>query len=127
LARRSGSVDIADINKSSINDAEYSAKINNINNVSFYVQNSYVFLKKSLYKHANLLVLDPPRSGLSKEEIGLILLGKPDYIWYISCEPSSLARDLKLLGKKYQIKEIYMADMFPQTYHIETAVKLELV
>jgi 23S rRNA (uracil1939-C5)-methyltransferase len=127
LARRVGSVDIADINKSSINDAEYSAKINNINNASFYIQNSYIFLKKSLSKHANLLVLDPPRSGLSKEEIDLILLGKPDYIWYISCEPSSLARDLKLLGKRYKIKEIYMADMFPQTYHIETAVKLELV
>lgn len=127
LAKRSNSVDIADINKSSINDAEYSAKINNITNAFFYAQNSYTFLKKSLSKHANLLVLDPPRSGLSKEELELVLLGKPDYIWYISCEPSSLARDLKLLKQKYRIKEIYMADMFPQTYHIETAVKLELL
>ncbi len=127
MAKRSKEVDIADINKSSINDAEYSAKLNKLDNVSIYNQSSYVFLKKSLSKHANLLILDPPRTGLTREEIELILLGKPDYIWYISCEPSSLARDLKLLGKRYKIKEIYMADMFPQTYHIETAVKLELV
>ncbi len=127
MAKYSKDVDIADISKSSINDAEYSSKLNNLNNVSVYNQNSYVFLKKSLSKHANLLIIDPPRTGLQKDEIELILAGKPDYIWYISCEPSSLARDLKLLRKRYKIKEIYMADMFPQTYHIETAVKLELV
>ena len=126
IAKYAKEVKISDLNKSSVNDAEYSAKLNGLENVSVYYQNSYVFLKKNLSKHANLLVVDPPRSGLSKEEIDLILLGKPDYIWYISCEPSSLARDLKLLGKKYKIKEIYMADMFPQTYHIEAVVKLEL-
>jgi len=126
MSKFSKEVDISDINKSSTNDAEYSAKLNHINNVSIYNQNSYTFLKKSLSKHANLLIIDPPRTGLTKEEIDIILLGKPDYIWYISCEPSSLARDLKLLRKKYKIKEIHMADMFPQTYHIETAVKLEL-
>ncbi len=127
ITKKSSSVDIADINKSSINDAEYSIKLNNISNISAYNQSSFTFLKKSLSKHANLLIIDPPRAGLTKEEIELILMGVPDYIYYISCEPSSLARDLKLLTKRYKIKQIYMMDMFPQTYHIETLVKLELL
>lgn len=126
-AKYSNIVEIADKNKSSCNDAEYSAKLNKLTNVSIYNQSSFLFLKKSLGKHANLLILDPPRSGLSKEEIDLILLSKPDNIWYISCEPSSLARDLSLLSKTYKIKDVYLLDMFPQTYHIESFIKLELL
>ncbi len=125
LAKYAKLVEISDKSKSSSNDAEYSAKLNRFTNVSVYNQSSFIFLKKSLTKPTNLLVLDPPRTGLTKDEINLILLGKPEHIWYISCEPSSLARDISMLSKSYKIKEVYLLDMFPQTYHIETFVKLE--
>ncbi len=75
------------------------------------------------YKFPECVVLDPPRSG-AKSVVRYILKHKPDSVFYISCEPSTLARDLKILKKDYLIKKIVLFDMFPQTYHFETFVKL---
>lgn len=77
-------------------------------------------------KHISL-VLDPPRKGCDKKVIDAILQSLPNEIYYISCNPSTLARDLKLLTKSYTINSIQPFDMFPQTKHIETLVKLSCV
>ena len=65
--------------------------------------------------------MDPPRKGCSETVIQTLLETKPEQIIYVSCNPSTLARDLERL-EGYQIKEIRVIDMFPQTQHIETAI-----
>ena len=84
-----------------------------------------------------MVVLDPPRAGLGAEAAGkLVELGAPEII-YLSCDPSTLARDLAVLtgstkkpaeipaaGPFYEIASIEMFDLFPQTFHIETLVRL---
>ena len=87
-------------------------------------------LKKHLRKDKNkkLLILDPPRAGFSKESATIIAKVQPEFILYVSCEPSTLARDLKGLnvGSKYELKKAAALDMFPQTSHFESMVLLEL-
>ena len=79
-------------------------------------------------KNKKLLILDPPRTGFSKESAAIIAKVQPEFILYVSCEPSTLARDLKGLnvGDKYELKNAAALDMFPQTSHFESMVLLEL-
>ena len=70
------------------------------------------------------MFLDPPRDGCSKEFIKSVLKFEPQKIVYVSCDPSSLARDLKMLKEKYAVDKIECVDMFPQTYHVETVCLL---
>jgi len=72
------------------------------------------------------LIIDPPRKGCSPEFIAAIEENAPAQIIYVSCNPSTLARDLNLLSS-YRIEEIALADMFPHTRHIETAVRLQRI
>ncbi|MDP3297332.1 MAG: hypothetical protein Q8N09_07055 [Thermodesulfovibrionia bacterium] len=67
----------------------------------------------------SLVMLDPPRQGLSSETVNKMLKITPERILYISCNPSTFARDLKKLLEKYSIESIRMIDFFPQTFHIE--------
>ncbi len=73
----------------------------------------------------DLVLIDPPRSGTEKQTIPLIIKLKPKEISYVSCEPSILARDLRmLLDGGYRIEKMTAIDLFPQTHHIETVVRL---
>ncbi len=82
------------------------------------------FVKKGI--GADILVLDPPRPGLAKEVMAGIFSLKPQRIVYISCNPATLARDVKCLtAKKYHLRSIHPLDMFPQTSHIEAVALLE--
>lgn len=75
----------------------------------------------------DFVLLDPPRSGTEKETIENLLKLKPKQISYVSCEPSTLARDLRILCEnEYEIESITALDLFPQTHHIETVVRLKL-
>ncbi len=71
------------------------------------------------------VILDPPRTG-AKRVIEYIINHKPEYVFYISCEPSTLSRDLKNLKDYYIIKKVILLDMFPQTHHFETLIELIL-
>jgi 23S rRNA (uracil1939-C5)-methyltransferase len=72
-----------------------------------------------------LIVMDPPRAGVGAEVCALLARISPPEIAYISCDPVTLARDLKLLvATGYNIAEIHMVDMFPQTFHLETVIIL---
>ncbi|MEN3028937.1 MAG: class I SAM-dependent RNA methyltransferase [Aquificaceae bacterium] len=127
LARNSGFLTAYDNNRPAVRDAEYNAKINSVGNVSF----EYGISSEALRKHAgeviDLLFLDPPRSGLSEGEASLILGNKPRAVVYVSCEPTTLARDLKVLIKGgYRLTSLRLVDNFPNTYHIEAIAHLRL-
>jgi 23S rRNA (uracil1939-C5)-methyltransferase len=73
----------------------------------------------------DLVVLDPPRTGVSPRARAALIALAPPRIHYVSCDPATLARDMAaLLAGGYRIEEIHFFDMFPQTYHIESLVRL---
>ncbi|HEV2224856.1 MAG TPA: 23S rRNA (uracil(1939)-C(5))-methyltransferase RlmD [Candidatus Acidoferrales bacterium] len=74
------------------------------------------------------VIADPPRAGIEPEALDKLIEIAPQRIVYVSCDPSTLARDLaKLSAKAYALRELYLFDMFPQTYHIEAIARLERV
>lgn len=75
----------------------------------------------------DFILLDPPRSGTENTTIKILLKIKPKQISYVSCEPATLARDLRILSESYAIESIVALDLFPQTHHVETVVRLKLV
>lgn len=82
------------------------------------------FLRK-FTEPPQLVIMDPPRAGLTSESLSRLVRLRPERITYVSCEPSTLARDLAALSKSaYAVKEVHLFDLFPQTFHIETVVKL---
>ena len=74
----------------------------------------------------DFVLLDPPRSGTEKETIENLQTIKPKQISYVSCEPATLARDLRILSESYSIESIVALDLFPQTHHVETIVRLKI-
>lgn len=83
------------------------------------------FLVENQKKNLDLILIDPPRSGTEKHTIAAIGALNPAQISYVSCEPSILARDLRtLLDAGYKIDKITALDLFPQTHHVETVVRL---
>lgn len=112
----------------SIISASKNAKRNNINNIEFIRidLNKGFNIPKEFKNKKITVVVDPPRAGMSKETINSILQLNPERIVYISCNPATQARDLTLLKEKYFIKTIQPVDLFPQTYHIENILVLEI-
>ncbi len=118
----------SDANQSAVKDAVYNAKLNQVSNVSFAHERAFETLKNHAGEAIDLLVLDPPREGLSEGEAKLIVQNKPKRIIYVSCNPTTLARDLKVLASGgYKIETIRLVDNFPQTYHVEAIAKLKLL
>ena len=68
--------------------------------------------------------MDPPRKGSSEEFLNVILKTLPSRVVYVSCDPATLSRDLKILSSKYDISSVTPVDMFPHTFHVETVVLL---
>ena len=112
-----------DNNKSNIEDAEKNVKLNSINNIRFVCDN--VENKIDSFKDINLIIVDPPRSGLDNKTKKYLLEINPERIIYISCDPATLARDLKELNINYNILEVTPVNMFPRTYHVECISLLE--
>jgi len=71
------------------------------------------------------VALDPPRAGVHAKVVEALLLAMPKKIIYVSCNPSSQARDLALMQEYYRITAVQPVDMFPHTHHVENIVKLE--
>ena len=73
----------------------------------------------------DVLITDPPRAGMHESVTNVILKADPQRIIYVSCNSATQARDLQILDEKYKIVEVVAVDMFPQTAHVESVVKLE--
>lgn len=111
--------------KEAIMDANENAKLNHITNIEFICGDAGVETKKLKEKPTSIIV-DPPRSGLNKETMDIILALGPKRLVYVSCDPMTLVRDLNILKEKYNILEITPFDMFPNTYHVENVVSFIL-
>lgn len=123
LSKHAKNVFGIEINEKAINDANYNKKLNNVKNIEFLCKD-VGFLKKDL-KNIDLVVIDPPRSGLSDNARKNVIDINPKKIIYVSCDPVTLARDLNLLKNDYMIKKVTPVDMFPNTYHCESITVLE--
>ncbi len=118
-SQNSDSVLGVEIIKNAILNANENAKLNNINNVKFICDDTKKIIDKITNKY-DTIILDPPRSGVDKKVINKIIETKINKIIYISCDESTLMRDLKLLNEYYQIKEFKILDMFVNTEHLES-------
>jgi 23S rRNA (uracil1939-C5)-methyltransferase len=104
-----------------VRDAEDNAKLNGFGNLEFRAGDAAKEVRRILTKEkADVLIVDPPRTGLDDELIVTLLKSKIDQIIYISCNPATLGKDLDLLKQKYRIAQIRGYDMFPNTPHVET-------
>jgi 23S rRNA (uracil1939-C5)-methyltransferase len=116
---------------SAIADARENAARNQINNIEFLQVDSERFLTQrsrqiEMLMHANpLVIVDPPRSGCTPDVLNGLFKLRPRRIVYVSCHPATLARDLKFLSSSYTLETVTPVDLFPQTSHIETVVRLE--
>ncbi len=116
-----------ELNKDAYKDAIINAKLNNIKNIKFFNEDSTRFIQNLAKNRVkiDLLVLDPPREGSTKEFINAVGALKPKKVVYVSCEPKSLQRDLYDFTKNdYKIISIDSVDMFPRTSNLETVCLL---
>jgi 23S rRNA (uracil1939-C5)-methyltransferase len=124
LARKFGQVLGIESNQKSIEFARKNAEHARLSNLEFFNQNVTDCLSENNLKEVDYILLDPPRTGAEKETIEAILQLAPTQVSYVSCDPATLARDLRILRESYQIESITALDLFPQTHHVETVVRL---
>ena len=113
-----------------IADAKDNARENGVANVTFFTSPVEEFLRQGISSVCSsaeslIAILDPPRAGCRSEVIDRLLSLAPRRIIYVSCDPATLARDLKVLSVKYQVSTLTVVDLFPQTAHIETIARLD--
>ena len=116
-----------ELNKDAVKDANLNAKINNIDNITFYNNDATVFMQQMAASgdKVDVVFMDPPRAGSTPEFIESLKILSPKKVVYISCSPDSLARDLGILKKNgFNAKKAIPVDMFPFTRSIETVVLL---
>ena len=116
-----------ELNPDAVKDAEANARANGIHNISFYANDAGVFLQDlaASGKRPDVILMDPPRTGSTPEFIESACRTRPERIVYVSCNPETLARDLKLFkGFSYRMREAWPFDNFPLTEHIETVCLL---
>ena len=128
LARKAGKVYGVEIVPQAIEDARQNAADNGIENVEFFAGKAEEILP-AMYAEkkarADIIVVDPPRKGCEESLLETMMRMQPEKIVYVSCDPATLARDLKYLcGRGYELKRVRPADMFPMSVHVETVALL---
>ena len=115
-----------DNNKDAIEDARKNATLNDLENVSYDIGDVGVIVPKWIKKgfKPDVMIVDPPRAGLDTKMINLILNVRPRTLIYVSCNPSTLAKNLSKLRGQYKVDYIQPIDMFPQTSAVEVVVRL---
>ncbi len=123
LADSAGGVTGLEIEKSATADAERNRILNKVDNCRFITGD----IKEQLPKlpPPDVVIVDPPRAGMHPDVVKTLLDMKPDRMVYVSCNPSTLARDLALMKPDYIPVEVQPVDLFPNTWHIESAALLE--
>ncbi len=110
-----------EINKYATNDAIKNKELNNISNINFICDDA----KNVEVKNIDVVIVDPPRSGLDIKTINYLINSKIKRIVYVSCDPITLARDLKIFSDSYEVKDVTLFNMFPRTKHVESISLLE--
>lgn len=113
-----------EIAESAVADAVKNCRMNDVSNCQFILGDIKEGLSQ-IMDSPDLIIIDPPRAGMHKDVLKQVLDMAPDRIVYVSCNPSTLARDLGLLKESYQVLEVQPVDMFPHTYHIESVARLD--
>jgi 23S rRNA (uracil1939-C5)-methyltransferase len=126
LAGQFNKVDSVERSGPAVRDLEFNAQQAEMTNIDATRQPAEEFLR-GVQAAPDFVVVDPPRSGLGKEATQELLRVKPKKLTIVSCDPATLARDLKQLLTVFEIKRMTLVDLFPQTYHLETVVHLELM
>lgn len=128
VSEKAGKVIGVELNRDAVRDAVANAKINRIKNVDFYQNDAGRFLTQMAEagEKVDVVFMDPPRSGSTKEFLDALIRINPKRVVYISCEPETLARDLKYLtaNSRYRMEEAAPVDMFPFTEDIEVMCAL---
>ena len=109
--------------KSAVINGRNNAKLNDINNIEIIEADCTEYINKNTPKF-DVVIMDPPRKGSTPEFLNAVMKISPSRIIYISCDPSTLARDLEILNKNYDIDIVQPVDMFPRSFHVETIVSL---
>jgi tRNA (uracil-5-)-methyltransferase len=127
LAGQAAEIRGMDVIPESIEDAKKNAKRHGITNTKYVPGKAEEVLPKWVKKgwKPDVIVVDPPRTGLAGQLIQTILQATPEKLIYISCNPSTLAKDIQTLSSKYEVKYIQPVDMFPHTAHVECVVRLK--
>ena len=113
-----------EVNKSSVTCANYNKLLNKIDNIEFIEGDVSTVINNEM--NPDLIVVDPPRSGLDNKTISIIKQIKPKKLIYVSCNPMTLARDIQKLSEEYELNNIELFDMFPNTHHVEGVCLLDL-
>ena len=123
LAERAKTVIGMEMIASAVNDAVCNCRRNHIENCRF-IEGDIRFTLKELDIRPNVIVIDPPRSGMHPDVANQVMTLAPEKVVYVSCNPATLARDLNLMKDDYTVVEVQPVDMFPHTFHIESVAKL---
>ena len=131
LAQKAKQVYGVEIVPQAVEDARANAALNGMGNVQFYAGKAEEIVPRQYAEQgirADVVVVDPPRKGCDEVLLKTILDMSPERIVYVSCDPATLARDLKYLcGHGYELKRVKPFDMFPQTVHVECVVLMSKV
>ena len=125
MASKAGKVLGIELNRDAVKDAKANAKRNNLNNIHFVAADATEYLTSMAQEgaKADVVVMDPPRSGSTEEFIQAVAQLAPERVVYVSCNPETLGRDLESFKKvKYRAVEAWPVDMFGWTNHVETVV-----
>ncbi len=124
LARRFHTVTAVESGAGAVRDLEFNAARAGLENLHAVAQTAEEHLAQ-LEKAPDFVVLDPPRTGLGKVVVGRLIELRPRQITIVACDPATLARDLAgLVAAGYRVEAMTLVDLFPQTYHLETVVRL---
>jgi 23S rRNA (uracil1939-C5)-methyltransferase len=128
VAQRASKVVGIEYVERAIEDAKANAELNNIQNVHFYAGDMKEVLNDALVERhgaPHVIITDPPRAGMHEDVVRKIMEMHPQRIVYVSCNPSTQARDLAILNEKYRSLKVQPVDMFPHTDHVESVALLE--
>ena len=131
LARKAGHVTGVEIVPEAIENAKANAAMNGIDNVDFYcgaAEDVVTDMVAKQQQKVDVVVVDPPRKGCDRSLLDVIVRMQPEKVVYVSCDPATLARDVRGLGENgYGVKKVRPCDMFPQGGHVETVVLMSRV
>ncbi len=117
-----------ELNKDAVRDAKLNAKENNVKNIVFRQGDAGEFMTAmaAAGEKADVVLMDPPRAGSDEAFLSAVVKLAPEKVVYVSCNPETLARDLKYLTRKgYEVRKIQPVDMFGFTVHVETVVLIQ--